>query len=477
MNAEHAFDLAIIGCGATGVSFLKQLQEQLFSLGISGLRVLICDSENNFACGAAFGQRHPLPVVNTAPDLMNLSVHEPSSFADWLHHNNLKGVLYARRNTFADFITQQYNSIKKSHIIDITEVKESISAIVKKDGLFEITGSKSVKAAKKVVLSIGTVPCKRNAFLPNAIRTFHEAEQITDNSRIIIAGTSLSAIDFIRIVHKKNPKKVIAYSRTGSPPTCISTRHFYTPHHLSFAAVIALAKEMGVLTSFMYLLEKERSVIKERNIDEKEPALALLHEKGFTAYADFLITRAEYGILPYQDILFSTRNYMSSVWRSFSLEEKHRFNTVLRRDWMTWRHPIPLDVMKELKMYADNGTLLFTKGKNVAHSNGKFYLNDEYEADYFIEAIGGEENLTQTDHPLITSLFNNKLTEPNLAGGITIDSVTFRLMYQNRKIDGIYSLGPINSGALFATNALWFNVTCAYSLARSIAADIQESSV
>lgn len=53
---KQVFDLAIIGFGATGVSFLKQFQEQVYaSSKLKKIKILVCDRHSNFARGIAFG--------------------------------------------------------------------------------------------------------------------------------------------------------------------------------------------------------------------------------------------------------------------------------------------------------------------------------------------------------------------------------------------------------------------------------------
>lgn len=121
---------------------------------------------------------------------------------------------------------------------------------------------------------------------------------------------------------------------------------------------------------------------------------------------------------------------------------------------------------------------IFSEWLNVTSEKGKFYLDEKYEADYFIEAIGGLEYLgNETTSPLIQSLFDNKLTEIHPIAGITVDAFSFALTYNNIIVNSIFSLGPLNSGTLFATNAFWFNTKCAYLLARSICYNLEKEKV
>jgi len=61
---------------------------------------------------------------------------------------------------------------------------------------------------------------------------------------------------------------------------------------------------------------------------------------------------------------------------------------------------------------------------------------------------------------LINNLLFKNYIEPHPCGGIMIDPKTFNICVKGENINGLYNIGPLNKGALFSTNAFWFNAQC-----------------
>ena len=78
------YDIAIVGFGATGVSLIKQIQDEIYSLNLDKPKIAIMNPLNSFATGHAFGDADSIHKVNTIPHLLPVSSYEPDSFYHWL---------------------------------------------------------------------------------------------------------------------------------------------------------------------------------------------------------------------------------------------------------------------------------------------------------------------------------------------------------------------------------------------------------
>ena len=78
------YDIAIIGLGATGVSLISQLQDEIYSSNLIKPKIAVINPSNNFSTGNAFGDADKIHKVNTPPNLLSVSYNETNSFKYWL---------------------------------------------------------------------------------------------------------------------------------------------------------------------------------------------------------------------------------------------------------------------------------------------------------------------------------------------------------------------------------------------------------
>lgn len=467
------YDIAIVGFGATGVSLIKQIQDEIYSLNLDKPKIAIMNPLNSFATGHAFGDADSIHKVNTIPNLLPVSSYEPDSFYHWLKKNKIITDNYPARLQFSRFLSQLYHQINSADTLHITEFHSSATSIAKAKDKFVIEDSNhQIIHSKTVVMCLGA---KSSDNFPQFstqkgfIRHFKEYDD-TDG-KILIAGSSLTAIDAFRYAYSKGNQDINLFSRKGYLPTCISNSNQYHPVYLTWQNIIINTKKSGViLNTFIHLLNKEMGQLKV--VGEFRQAMNLLQHGKHQDYFEFLLHRAQEGNLPCQDILVSTRPYMHKIWALMNIKQKQKFINTLGSIWAAWRHPVPQKVFEEIHEAIINNRLKFHKLISApTFKKNKYIISTKkgtISSGTFWDATGGGNNLTLMKDGLLSSLKEKNLIEPCQSGGININVSTMECIVNNQAVKGLYNLGPLNKGCLFSTNAYWFNTQCANIVAKNI---------
>lgn len=80
------FDIMIIGLGATGVSLLNHLQDEVYTSQLKRPEIVVFNPSKakDFVTGKAFGDADYVRKVNTPSSMMSVSGMEPLKFERWL---------------------------------------------------------------------------------------------------------------------------------------------------------------------------------------------------------------------------------------------------------------------------------------------------------------------------------------------------------------------------------------------------------
>lgn len=472
------FDIAIVGVGATGVSLLKQIQDEAYSAGLHKVRVALLSPQAEFARGKAFGDAASIHKVNTPPWMLSISDQEPTGFAQWMAGKGRNGELYPNRLTYSDFLNETYQDVVESGLLDIYEIHEQVEDLLPEGGGYRLMSTRGTLAiAKRVVLCLGSLHGShfpKFRALPGFIDHHSQFEQVPDG-RVLIAGSGLTAIDALRSLQSNQNREIHLFSRHGYAPTCLTASNRYEPRHLTWNNLLR-GGEGGVrLDHFIGLLKQERDSL--RGGDERDHAMRILRHEGEAAYFEYLMARSAEANLPYQDILVSTRPYMHKLWQAMPVEDRLSFHLNFGAAWAAWRHPIPYEVVGELAAAADEGRLRIHKAASTpVWERGEFVMRTDdgeiIRSTVMIDGTGGSNRLDGIEAPLVRNLLARGLVEAHPCGGIDIHPMTFECRYGGRPTRRLYNLGPLNKGSLFSTNAFWFNARCAGQWARQWIIDV-----
>lgn len=354
----------------------------------------------------------------------------------------------------------------------IKEFKGECQDIAAVGSSFELNLGAQRLQTKKAVLCIGSL---NSTVFPeyeklNRFYLDHHGLENIENSSVIIAGTGLTAIDMFRTLDRTKSNRIFMYSRHGYLPTCLTSTNRYTPQYVDWHYIVNRFPDGITARKFIQLLVLENQ--KLGSTSEYTEGTKILEAGGVPAFFAYLQARAAMGETPFQDMLMSTRPYMHRLWRSFSTEERRWFLSAYGARWAAWRHPVPSEIISELKEAVENGRLRFLTSKNKPlYKKGTFSIEDKktkcVDAQYFLDGTGGSNNIALSKSALIQNLLKSRLIEADASGGIAINPLSFRCINPRRPHPHLYNIGPLNKGALFSTNAFWFNSRCASLWARN----------
>ncbi|MBD2813432.1 FAD/NAD(P)-binding protein [Xenorhabdus sp. Flor] len=472
LDKQQMFDIAIVGLGATGVSLLSQIQDEVYNLNITKPNIAVFNPSSSFAIGKAFGDADHLHKMNTPPWMMSVSGMEPNKFKYWLNSLIIQEEQWPARLQYSQFIRQTYDDIIQSGVLNIDEYYCNVTTIIKnKEGFILTDEEGNTITTRKVVMCLGAQSAdlfpefyKKLGF----IRHYSQFDQNAETA-LIIAGSSLTAIDAFRFAWTKGRGNIHLYSRNGYAPTCLTKENRYTPIYLHWRNIVAASKNSGnVLNTFTHLLRKEYNALGRHN--EYNTAMKLLRTGKQQEYFSYLLNRSEGADLPWQDVLVSTRPYMHKLWNAMTIHQRQQFIKQYGAFWASWRHPIPQEVFLELIYASTDGRLKFHQSTSVPQYNrGQFMLQTSQEiilAPRFWDGTGGSQDINKINVPILQNLLEKKLIEAHPCGGINVDPMTYQCQVAGKSIHGLYNLGPLNKGALFSTNAFWFNSRCAENWAK-----------
>lgn len=467
-------NIAIIGFGATGVSFLYQLHSHIYEQDIRGIKVAIISPEKSFSSGLAFGQAESFHKVNTPPELMAIDPEDPNGFSAWLRKRYSSDERYPARLTYSDYLKHVYQSMDGDDKLEICEYHSlAIDIDFIRGGQSIVLSDGRVVNTKQTVLTLGSVTAP--TFNPyDGLRTIQPQSipLLETPETALVAGTGLTAVDCVRSLIRSGCRNIHMFSRNGFAPTVISRSTEYVPEHFTWQNLKKNLKqhERGErLPSIIKLLRLE--IGRMRN-PEVSRASQLIDQCNLSGYWDYLLTRSEKGDLPFQDTLVSTRYYAHKIWRKLGEKEKLDFQRSFAAFWACWRHPIPVEVISELNEYASCGRLHIHRPVSPVRQQGGYYILETkrtmIRANVLIDGTGGSSNIKGTTSSLLKNMLIKGLCQPHPCGGLRIDNLTYTVT-NDIGSSGIYCLGPLAKGELFSTNAFWFNADCASKLAHLFA--------
>lgn len=455
-DAERIYDIAIIGLGANGIAVLQQLHEAQMHVNVA-----VVNNAQSFSRGLTFGDAAGMHRVNTQPEFLSLSHANARHFIEWAA--DTPEIECPPRTVVASYLSEHYRHLRQHSKINITEFREDAIAVKQHAHHFTITTTHHSLSAAIIILCLGA---PRNELFPYLSKApgyiSHFEHYRPDNTfPVLVAGSSLSAVDAYRYIHAHNRDvEVHLFSRHGYAPTCLSAAHRYQPRYLTQAALMD-APPGKTLAVFLRLIKQEFKRIGRHN--EFLPAMRLLATGRQNEYFHYLRHRAEQADLPWQDTLVSMRYYLRLVWKKMTLDEKRHFSRTWGSLWAVWSHSVPITVFEQLEEGSRHGTLhVHAATARPRIAEGHFVLNDSLgdtvRAPLFWDATGGSNTVEQMDSPLIQSLLAERLIAPHDCGGIEVNPDTLACRVNGADIPNLYSIGPLNKGATFSTNALWFNI-------------------
>lgn len=404
-------DVAVIGGGFSGTMTAAQLARR-------GLKAALIEGGGKMGRGVAYSTREPAHVLNVRAEVMSAWPHDLEDFARQVEADGGSSKDFSERRRFGRYMDEVLESAIASGVTPIEAT--AVSATRKQGGWVVALQDGGRVEAKAVVLAIGNqepAPMRVAAgisperFINNPwggeARAADERLAGTDRS-VLLLGTGLTAVDHVLALDAHGHcGRITMLSRRGQVPR----------GHVAYEPVPVEADEVpmgNVMTLWRWLRQRT-------------------------------------GQMNWQAAVDALRPHASTIWRSFSPEERRRFMRHARPYWDVHRHRIATEVAARMKQLIGNGQLEVVAGRvrSMREVEGGIEVeiarrgSGEIETRLFdtvVNCTGPLGNMTRTVNPVVRQMLDDELIAVDELGiGIDVDG-------NDRAGDGVWAMGPTTKG-------------------------------
>lgn len=478
--------IAIIGMGGTGTAAFANLVRKLVAVGESGVQIFLIDRQAEggteaFAGGTAFGTPACVHRLNTPVADMGVFADQRDDFRLWLERNrdkwndrhfsiDVSPDEFMPRPFFAEYLRDVLNSYEELAAAAGIKVSRFASCAVDIDRsngrfLIELENGTFV-VAHSAILALGQPEGTRFQGLDTAA-TFIDSpwpvqrlvSRVPKHGPATILGTGLTAVDTVlTLVAYGHQGPIRMISRNGLLPEASSMSAARQPNTiLSKDAIQALLKGRKRLPlSEIFRLFK---------LELRKRGGCLPTETDPVARFRASIYAASQNANVLQDMLANTRFFGPWLWSLLSTEDRLRFQRRFGSYWTAHRYAMPIQTARSILRLIENGQVEVSGGlTGVQTGPDGFSLTTRQgrtlRAEWLIDATGPSTDMRLSQFPLVQSLLRHGFALPHAAGGMQVNAETLELIGRQGRTEGLYAVGQILSGELFATNAFWFNIDC-----------------
>ncbi|WP_353146529.1 FAD/NAD(P)-binding protein [Pollutimonas bauzanensis] len=506
-------DIAVIGGGSVGVSFLAQLvsclrqQERVVGKPIT---VLLFEPRSRPGAGNAYDEDLPTNLLNIPVRNMSAYADDKAHFQRWLEAQprsarahfdvgDFDSNSFLPRPLFGRYMENVYQEAvregKASGIVIRHVEQRAIGAEKTENGAWRVLcGDGDCYITSRVVLCNGNLASTTFPALEGHSHYFNDpypvrklAEHIEPDATVGIIGSSLSAVDAIVALKEAGHRGMVTcFSRNGRLPSVRSAQNRTTlSSKLTSKDVWNLAEANGgvlTLEHFFSLLASHVETLGGRldmadvlgpNLPARE---ALDHEIEVSQRQERL----------WQVVCSASNDVIDLVWQLLSEEERRTYHQTWRSLWMARRATFPLQNALKLQRYFRQGTLNVSSGFNgcrydetsrtfhiqlngPAVAQAQLPMPDSLQVDYVVNATSFSLDPSSTQDDLVSQLLRSGYASSDPFGGVRLDYATGCLMDVNGEVQSSISLlGSLAVGTYFWTLSMDVNARLAHAQAQRI---------
>lgn len=427
-------DIALVGCGASGML----LASQLFRQAARVVHLSCVEPRFRLGAGLAYGAARPEHVLNVPASRMSAWPDQPDHFARWLEERRLSRVppaeYFAPRRQYADYLTDCLGeSLRLSPLRHGLhhEPQRAVSLKPLHGGWLLNLEDGSQVWSKTVVLALGNLsrvtPPAGLEVLADHPAYVHDpwvdgGARIEPHETVAIIGSGLSAVDQVLSLQAAGHQGPIrVYSRSAAWPGV----------HVLGHAPIDIGLRSGSLAS-------------------------LLRD-----FRHGLAGQLAQGALWLQ-VIDGIRPHTAAIWQQLSEAEKRRFLRWLASSWNRARHRMAPEVKARLDELERSGQLSLLPCPALLARPGSSRV--ELEAgdgkpactvDRVINCTGAGARVRDSAQPLLVQLLADGLARPGPAGlGLASDIDGRVLKHCGLPQPGLWTIGPMRQGSLWESTAI-----------------------
>ncbi len=447
MSANHssasAYDIAIVGGGASGTILLLHLLETIKS----PFSVALIQKGHATGKGVAYSTTDPSHLLNVRAGRMSAYAAESSHFCEWLRQqpkypealgpdkeNEAFVPRYLYGRYLQDTLQAALTGKREEFVIDF--IPAFATNVEQEDGYILTTDDGRKISANRICIATGieapnALPGMKEPIIDSRIHINPWLEKfpaLESTGDILIIGTGLTMIDNVLSILGSGYKgKIIALSKHG---------HLPMPH-----PSVKPGTKPDPSLKLPYDLSTLFNFIKKRIQEHPDP-------EGWE-----------------EPVLEDIRPYSQQLWFNFSPEEKHRFLRHLQHHWSKLRHRIPYPIYLKLQEACNNGQLVLHGGKieqlQPNADDMRVTIRDRknntfhYHVQRIFNCVGPVLNVEQSTNPFLRSLSQQGFIR-NCTSGLGPDAtMEGKVIGQNGQInDQIFVIGPLMRGVVWEAVAV-----------------------
>lgn len=481
--------IAIIGMGISGSAVLTAYAKELAKKQYHNVKIDCYDIPESFGRGLPFRDDSSLALVNTRTTDITYDYEQRGEYEDWLKyesHNEGEITEYTSRALFGEYLKER--TMQQVQSLDATihyETVEDINWLANSNQWELINDSNQVRKYDRVHLCCGTLPVHDAyhlngypKYISNPYPLHSLTNEISKPDRVVVIGTSLTAVDIIKYLTKdRHVESVYAFSRQNLFPIVgIDNFGDLMMTHITLANVKATMEPNNPILHFYsldQLIQREFDNIGIRF----EDVCQIVLQPGTKGMRDSinhseLMAKTERVATATTRILNQYWQYMPESDRTFFLDKyQEPFNLV--------KGKLPMKSAQALIEEEDSGRLIILKDvEDIKYddvSKNYIVMNEAKEelirADWIINATGINLKLEGdlSDYPLIHSLLNKRYITPDSAGGLSINVTTQSVISPSwGELTSLHAHGMLVSGAVYMNNSTYNIQSLAHQLVKSV---------
>jgi uncharacterized NAD(P)/FAD-binding protein YdhS len=460
--------IAVIGAGATGVSFFTQIIRQAVSRKVPHLEINVFEKNQSVGRGLAYKDEFKSYILNLPVGTMIPDPNVPNAFHEWLVKKKIRQSDYPPRKVFGDFMQDLFSESSELALkfgYGTTLHSEEVLNLQKEGHKFCVqTSSKEYRDFDAVVLSTGHFLPEAHELYSNDPRFIHfpwlksSMEKISKNSTVGILGSRQTAVDCaLSLIELGHKGRVHMFSRTGRMP-CIQGK----TSALSGLKFISSEKKYSTLLELWSDLKLEIENVESKAIDWTQLSRA---PSNTLAWIESEIQDSE-SPRAWRQVLLNLHEtgLIDKLWNDLPLSEKLLFKSRYFSLWSYYWNSIPRENALKVRELLQSGQLqvhaVSVNPTGLCRNDAAFYEMKTKEGksfflDWLINGKGCGKFNPEDGHPLMRNLIQKNWLYGNPLGGLSVDFESLELKnIENRILKNVFAIGPITNGDFFSATAL-----------------------
>lgn len=481
--------IAIVGCGASGVATLASLVERIRGSQYQKYKISIFEKSSNFGSGLAYQCDSDDLLMNMVSSTISIFDNRETDFWEWVinrgHHIGSDHVMaklgvspdgYISRQFFGLYLRDRLDdaiSDAENANISVTLVNHEVIDIQIRDGSFYIYDcARGIGRFDYVILCIGNTEPNdifglngKNQYINNPYPVNRYAKTIKKSDCVGIIGGQLTAADIaVVLANQGHTGPIHFFTRDSNYPLVRCTKANFELKNFTLENLELIKIATHGEISLRQALRLARKDFARVGIQWNRFFKPI--EASFGDWIKHLILNgSQYA--SWQSFAVASDAVIANYWHALDASNKAVFMDKYHRLWMCKRVPLPVHTCLKLHSLFQSGILnhhsrllgirVNAGNKFIASISWDRALGNQTEVacDWMINSTGPSRSIDfEVNSSLVKNLLKSGLIRVNPFGGIEIDFETSQIVSGGKKVEKMYAIGQLTSGAYYFVSSL-----------------------